>query len=86
MEVNKIDLIKLQNAIDVINKNKTNDVENILKELIDINSVKPDALTYLAICKIKSISSFGGDKFLLCNDCIVFSLKPVSKSRLFIFS
>ena len=54
MEVNKIDLIKLQNAIDLIKKNKTNDAENILKELIDIKNVKPDVLTYLAICKIKS--------------------------------
>ena len=54
MKVNKIDLIKLQNAIDLIKKNKTNDAEDILKELINVNSVKPDALTYLAICKIKS--------------------------------
>ena len=54
MKVNKIDLIKLQNAIDLIKKNKTNDAENILKELIDIKNVKPDVLTYLAICKIKS--------------------------------
>ena len=54
MEVNKIDLIKLQNAIDLIKKNKTNDAENILKELVDIKNVKPDVLTYLAICKIKS--------------------------------
>ena len=54
MEVNKIDLIKLQNAIDLIKKNKTSDAENILKELIDIKNVKPDVLTYLAICKIKS--------------------------------
>ena len=49
MEVNKIDLIKLQNAIDLIKKNKTSDAENILKELIDIKNVKPDVLTYLAI-------------------------------------
>ena len=39
MEVNKIDLIRLQNAIDLIKKNKTNDAENILKELIDIKNI-----------------------------------------------
>ena len=42
MEVNKIDLIKLKNAIDLIKKNKTKDAEKILNELIDIKIIKPD--------------------------------------------